>query len=164
APLHAALVAAGTDERAPDRPAVLRIQHGVDAALRADADDAAQVTVTVGVVIIPPVVCVPIVLAVMIVVVAVVADSHPHDVGARAAEIPFLTVAVGGAPCHAGRLPVAEAVRAVQPVRPARLAGLQIERDDRLPEGALLLALLREAVAGGRVGLRVTCGHTVRHV
>ena len=107
APFHAALIAAGTDERVPDELASLRIEERVDAALRADADDVAPVSV----------------------------HSQTHHVHAGAAKIPFLAVGLGGAPRHRGRLGAARLqpwTVALDSIRPLRAARLHVERDDGL--------------------------------
>src|SRR5262249_32655287 len=88
-PLHPTLIAAWPDERIPDERAGLRVEHGVDAALSAEADDVAHVRLDL--------------LPVAIVVgLPVAIDVHPHHVRARAAEIPFLAVGFSGAPGDGG--------------------------------------------------------------
>src|SRR5205823_2219916 len=126
-PLHATLVAAGADERVPDELPGLRVEDNVDAALLADADDVALVLT--------------------------VADLE--DVRPRAAEIPLLAVGLGRAPGDGDRLRAARAhpgIVALHAVRPARLARLQIERDDGLEVRPRLLARLGEAAVGRMAG------------
>src|SRR5438132_5819521 len=79
APLHAALIASGTDERVPDEVSGLRVEKRVDAALPSEADDVAPVPV----------------------------HPQPHDVHARAADVPFFAVGFRSAPPHRERLSAA---------------------------------------------------------
>src|SRR5262245_4701369 len=72
-PLEAALVAARADERVPDEVARLRVEHDVDAALLAEADDVALLPL---------------------------AELQLEDVRRRAAEIPLLAVRLCAAPRH----------------------------------------------------------------
>src|SRR5438045_4017194 len=115
APLHAALVAAGTDQGAPDEVSSLRIEERGAATLRANTDDRAPVSV----------------------------ESQPHDVHPRAAEVPFLAVRLGSAPGHGERETAARLqprTVALHSVRPPRGARLQVEGDDGLQERPWLLA------------------------
>ena len=127
-PLHAALITAGTEERVPDELSGLRVEERVDAALASESDDVAPMST----------------------------HSHPHDVHAGAADIPFLPVGFGCAPRHRERLTAARLqprTMALYPVRPPWRARLQVERDDGFQVRPRLLARFCEAavsrVAGG---------------
>src|SRR5262245_291316 len=89
-PLHAALIAAGPDEGVPDERAGPGVEHGVDAALAAVADDVAGARFAF-----TPVTVIVLALATTV--------AQPHHIRARAAEIPFLAVGFSRTPGDGGR-------------------------------------------------------------
>src|SRR4029077_4446259 len=91
APLHPALVAARTDERIPDELAGPGVEQRVDAALAADADDVAAVSLDE-----TP-------APVVIVAAPVPIDANLEAVRAGAAEIPLLPVGFRRTPGDARR-------------------------------------------------------------